>query len=319
MDVLTIGRTLVDLYPREDGPLEGVSAYEPSVGGSPTNVAIAAARLGRSAGVISRVGDDGLGRFALAALAAAGVDTAQVLAAPGRKTAVAIPEISPPDDFPLTIYRPDPPADLAIDPDSLDLDAIRDAGVFWASMSGLSGEPSRAAHRLAFAHRARGGHTVLDLDYRPAFWADADAAADEVAAVLGLTTVVIGNLEECRIALRVDGADRAAEAMLAAGAELAIVKLGGEGVLARTAAEEFRVAPIPVTVANGLGAGDAFGGALCHGILSGWPLQRTLGFANAAGALVASRRGCSTAMPTEAEVDALGRAGYLSTSVNSIE
>lgn len=307
MDVLTIGRTLVDLYPREDGPLEHVSAYEPSVGGSPTNVAIAAARLGRSAGVISRVGDDGLGRFATAALAAAGVDTAQVLPAPGRKTAVAIPEISPPDDSPLTIYRPDPPADLGIEPDSLDLDAIRDAGVFWASMSGLSGEPSRSAHRRAFEHRARVGHTVLDLDYRPAFWADTDDAADEVAAVIGLTTVVIGNLEECRIALRVDGADEAADAMLAAGAGLAIVKLGGEGVLARTAGEELRVAPVPVTVANGLGAGDAFGGALCHGILSGWPLERTLTFANAAGALVASRRGCSAAMPTEDEVDALRR------------
>lgn len=305
LDVLAMGRSLVDLYPAQDGPLERVTAFEPTVGGSPTNVAIAAARLGRRAGVISRVGDDGFGRLVRAELERIGVDTAQVVAVEGRTTAVAICEISPPGN-PLTIYRPDPPADLAIAPDELDLAVVRDAGVLWLSLSGLSGEPSRAAHLRAARERA-GRPTVLDLDYRPAFWAGEQDAAAAAKDVLGLATVLIGNLEECRIALGATDAPSAAQAMLDAGAQLAVVKLGEEGVLARTAEETVHVAPIPVTLANGLGSGDAFGGALCHGILSGWALAEVLGFANAAGALVASRRGCSSAMPTEAEVNALRR------------
>ncbi|MGN6502802.1 MAG: 5-dehydro-2-deoxygluconokinase [Pseudolysinimonas sp.] len=313
MDLLSMGRSLVDLYPRQDGPLEHVTEFEPAVGGSPTNVAIAAARLGRSSAVISRVGDDGFGRLVRAELDRIGVDTAQVRAVPGLRTAVAICEISPPDN-PLTIYRPDPPADLAIHPDELDLDAIADAGILWMSLSGLAGEPSRSAHLRAAEQRA-GRPLVLDLDYRPAFWCDESDAAAAAAAILPRATVLIGNLEECRIALGAHDADAATAAMLAAGAELAIVKLGEQGVLARTADDEVRVAPIPVVLANGLGSGDAFGGALCHGLLSGWPLDRVLGFANAAGALVASRRGCSAAMPDAEDVSAL----YLSTSVNSIE
>jgi 5-dehydro-2-deoxygluconokinase len=314
LDVLAMGRSLVDLYPREDGPLERVTAFEPSVGGSPTNVAIAAARLGRRAGMISRVGDDGFGRYVRAELDRLGVDTAQVIAAAGRTTPVAICEISPPDSFPLTIYRPDPPADLAIEADELDLAAVRTAGILWISLSGLAGEPSRGAHLRALAERA-GAPTVLDLDFRPAFWGSEHQAAGAASEVLGSATVLVGNLEECRISLGVPDAEGAADAMLAAGAELAIVKLGGVGVLARTESETLRVAPIPVVVANGLGSGDAFGAALCHGLLEGWPLSHTLGFANAAGAIVASRRGSSGAMPTPDEVAEL----YLSTSVNSIE
>jgi 5-dehydro-2-deoxygluconokinase len=253
--------------------------------------------------VVSRVGDDGFGRLVRAELERIGVDTAQVLPVTGRRTPVAICEISPPQN-PLTIYRPDPPVDLAIEADELDLGAVREAGVLWLSLSGLAGEPSRAAHHRAVDARTR-GVTVLDLDYRPAFWTAPNDATTAARGILGAATVLIGNLEECRIALGADGADSAAEAMLAAGAELAVVKLGEDGVLARTAGETVRVAPIPVRLANGLGSGDAFGGALCHGLLSGWELAHTLGFANAAGAVVASRRGCSTAMPTEAEVLAL--------------
>lgn len=305
LDVLAMGRSLVDLYPAQDGPLEKVTSFEPSVGGSPTNVAIAAARLGRRAGMISRVGDDAFGRFVLNELVGLGVDTRQMRAVPGRHTPIAVCEISPPDSFPLTIYRPDPPVDLAIDVDELDADAIRAAGVLWVSLSGLAGEPSRTAHGAAMAARRGLGHTILDLDFRMQFWASEIDAAAAVTALLPDATVLIGNLEECRIAFGATDPDSAADAMLAAGAEIAVVKLGGEGVLARTSTSTVRVAPIPVPVANGLGSGDAFGGALCHGLLAGWDLEPAVRFANAAGALVASRRGCSSAMPTAGEVATL--------------
>ncbi len=155
------------------------------------------------------------------------------------------------------------------------------------------------------AARAGAAHTVLDLDFRAAFWTSEAAAAAAVEEVFPYASVLVGNLDECRIAFGTTDPDGAAEAMLAAGARLAVVKLGGDGVLARTRNETIQLSPIPVTVANGLGSGDAFGAALCYGLLEGWRLPRVMSFANAAGALVASRRECSPAMPTVAEVEKL--------------
>jgi 5-dehydro-2-deoxygluconokinase len=172
-------------------------------------------------------------------------------------------------------------------------------------VTGLSQEPSRAAHQAAWEERGRAPLTVLDLDYRPVFWRDADEARRQVRAALRRATVAVGNLEECEIATGEADAERAARALLAAGVELAVVKQGPRGVLAMTPTEQVSVGAFPVRVVNGLGAGDAFGGALVHGLLEGWDLERTLHFANVAGALVAGRLGCSTAMPTTAEVQAL--------------
>ena len=126
-------------------------------------------------------------------------------------------------------------------------------------------------------------------------------------------TVAVGNLDECETAVGENDPHRAAAALLDAGVELAVVKQGPRGVLARTAGQTVEVAPFPTEVVNGLGAGDAFGGALCHGLLAGWPLDEVVEFANVAGAIVASRLECSSAMPTQDEVRArregAGRAG----------
>jgi len=305
LDVVTIGRTLVDLYPLQDGPLEQVTAFEKSVGGSPTNVAVAAARLGYRSGVVSRVGDDAFGRFARSQLAHWGVDISQVRTVPGGVTPVAFCEISPPDSFPLTIYRPDPPVDVAIAVDELDMDAIVAARILWMTMSGLAAEPSRAAHHACVTSRSAGSHTVIDLDFRRAFWASEAEAATAARDALPYATVIVGNLDECRIVTGAKDAATAAHFLLSFGAALVIVKLGGEGVLGAIPGGRVTVAPIEVKVANGLGAGDAFGGALCHALLSGWELERALVFANAAGAIVASRRGCSIAMPTLNEIEDL--------------
>jgi 5-dehydro-2-deoxygluconokinase len=171
--------------------------------------------------------------------------------------------------------------------------------------TGLSEEPSRSATLAALAHRAKAGPTVFDLDWRPMFWADPAQAREFYAKALRHTTVAVGNLDECEVATGEREPYAAAKALLAAGVELAVVKQGPRGVLAMdrdgTASE---IPPVAVDVVNGLGAGDAFGGALCHGLLSGWDTARTVSFANAAGAIVAGRLACSDAMPTEAEVDA---------------
>jgi 5-dehydro-2-deoxygluconokinase len=228
-----------------------------------------------------------------------------VSAVDGLPTPVTFCEIFPPDDFPLYFYRLPKAPDLVINDDELDLPAIRDAGVFWATVTGLSQEPSRHAHEIAWQARGRRALTVLDLDYRPMFWQSRDAARTQVQHALGTVTVTVGNLDECETAVGERDPRRAASALLDAGVELAVVKQGPKGVLARTREELVEVPPTPVSVLNGLGAGDGFGGALCHGLLAGWPLERTIRFANAAGAIVASRLECSTAMPTTDEVEAL--------------
>jgi 5-dehydro-2-deoxygluconokinase len=212
-------------------------------------------------------------------------------------------EIFPPDNFPLYFYRRPKAPDLEIRADELDLDALRAALVFWVTGTGLTEEPSRSATLTALETRAKQGITVFDLDWRPMFWTDPKEARPFYAEALRHTTVAVGNLDECEVATGLREPHACAQALLEAGVELAVVKQGPKGVLAvhrdGTVAE---VPPTPVEVVNGLGAGDAFGGSLCHGLLEGWELDRIMRYANAAGALVASRLACSSAMPTQDEL-----------------
>jgi len=214
-------------------------------------------------------------------------------------------EIFPPDDFPLYFYRFPKAPDLEILAEELDTGAIREAGVFWVTVTGLSAEPSRTATLAALEARDRKDITVLDLDYRPMFWPSREEARRWVQRALPHVTVAVGNLDECDTAVGEREPLAAARRLHEFGVKLAVVKQGPKGVLADDATVTAEVPPVPVDVLNGLGAGDAFGGALCHGLLAGWDLERVMRFANAAGAIVASRLACSDAMPTAAEVDEL--------------
>ncbi len=299
-----MGRISVDVYPDQVGvSLREVTSFGKYLGGSPTNVAVAAARYGRRSAVITRTGDDPFGAYLHDALLGFGVDDRYVLPVPGAATPVTFCEMFPPDDFPLYFYRGAKAPDLQIAADDLDEQAIRDAGVLWVTVTGLSQQPSRDATMRALQVRGRRGTTVLDLDYRPMFWPSREQAREAVAQALPLVTVAVGNLDECETAVGVREPQAAARAVRAAGVGLAVVKQGPAGVLASRADEEVVVPPVPVEVVNGLGAGDAFGGALCHGLLSGWGLERSMRFCNAAGAIVASRLSCADAMPSTAEVD----------------
>ncbi len=209
----------------------------------------------------------------------------------------------PPDHFPIYFYRAPKAPDLEIYPDQLDIEAIGAARLFWATVSGLSAEPSRTATLMAMAARQRHHPTILDLDYRPVFWASIDAARTSAREALAHASVAIGNLAEVEMAVGSTDPDVAADRLLDLGLEMAVIKMGPDGVLAKTSVERVQVPPVPVDVVNGLGAGDAFGGAFCHGILSGWPLVDIVGYANAAGAIVAGRLGCSDAMPTREEIE----------------
>jgi 5-dehydro-2-deoxygluconokinase len=302
-DVLAIGRSGVDIYPLQIGVgLEEVESFGKFLGGSAANVAVAAARLGNSTALVSGVGADPFGRFVRAELSRLGVDNRYVTVHAEYPTPVTFCEIFPPDDFPLYFYRKPSAPDLQITPDEIDADAVQAARLFWSTVTGLSEEPSRSAHFAAWQARGRAPLTVLDLDYRPMFWESPDAATQQVRQALENVTVAVGNREECEIAVGESNPHKAADALLDLGVELAIVKQGPRGVLGKTKHSSVTVLPNEVDVVNGLGAGDSFGGSLIHGLLRAWPLEKTLRYANAAGAIVASRLECSTAMPTAAEV-----------------
>ncbi|MCW2810983.1 MAG: iolC [Friedmanniella sp.] len=306
LEVLTFGRSGVDIYPLQVGVgLEDVESFGKYLGGTTANVAVAAARLGRRTAIITGVGDDPFGRFVRKALRELHVDDRFVVVNSEYATPVTFCEIFPPDDFPLWFYRKPTAPDLQIRPADIDFDAVRDTRLMWISTTGLSEEPSRESHFAVLEARARREFTVLDLDYRPMFWASPAEATVQVQRVLPHVTVAVGNREECEVAVGETDPERAADALLDAGVELAIVKQGPRGVLAKTRTERIESPPIAIRPLNGLGAGDSFGGSLCHGLLAGWPLARVLQHANAAGAIVASRLECSTAMPTEAEIETL--------------
>ncbi|MBV8966026.1 MAG: 5-dehydro-2-deoxygluconokinase [Mycobacteriaceae bacterium] len=309
VDALVIGRSGVDIYPLQVGVgLEDVVSFGKFLGGTAANVAVATARLGHSVALISGVGDDPFGRFVSRELSRLGVDGTHLVTDAGFPTPVTFCEMFPPDDFPLYFYRKPSAPDLQIRPRHIDPDLVRNARLYWSTVTGLCEEPSRSAHFAAWEARDHRPLTVLDLDWRPMFWESAAAAGEVIRSAVSTVTVAVGNRAECEVAIGENDPMRAADALLDLGVELAVVKQGAAGVLGRTRTETVTVPPIRVDVVNGLGAGDGFGGSLCHGLLEGWPLEKTLRYANAAGAIVASRLECSTAMPTAAEVAELAEA-----------
>ncbi|MDN6426608.1 5-dehydro-2-deoxygluconokinase [Acidipropionibacterium jensenii] len=303
LDVLTMGRIGVDIYPLQHGVgLEEVTSFGKFLGGSPTNVAVATARMRHACAVITAVGDDPFGNFCRQEMARLGVFSTYVKTVREIPTPVTFCEIFPPDDFPLYFYRFPSAPDLKITPADIPEQQVRDARILWLTVTGLCQEPSRAAHHHALDIRDRAEHTILDLDYRDSFWDSPQQAHEAVAEILPKVTVAVGNREECEVAVGETDPTRAAEALLDAGVQLAVVKQGPKGTLAMTRTARVVVPPTPIEVTNGLGAGDAFGGSLCHGLLEGWSLADTIRAASSAGALVATRLECSTAMPTEPEL-----------------
>ncbi|MFD7976103.1 PfkB family carbohydrate kinase [Streptomyces sp. NPDC059071] len=349
-----MGRLGVDLYPLQSGvELARVETFGKFLGGSPANVAVAAARLGSRTALVSRTGADPFGEYLHRELRAFGVDDRWVTDVAAYPTPVTFCEIFPPDHFPIHFYRRPKAPDLEIHLHELDLPALCAARALWVTGTGLSAEPSRAATLGALRARAEaagedtagedtagngaagsgaagsggagggaagsgaagsgvagggaagaGPLTVLDLDWRPALWDGTAADARPLyREALRYATVAVGNLDECEVATGEREPYAAARALLAAGVRLAVVKQGPKGVFALAAdGTTAEVPPLPVEVVNGLGAGDAFGGALAHGLLTGLDLETLLRRANAAGAIVAGRLACSPAMPYADEI-----------------
>jgi 5-dehydro-2-deoxygluconokinase len=309
--VLTVGRIGVDLYPQQTGvPLSAVTTFARSLGGTATNVAVGATRLGHRAAVLTKVGPDEFGTYARQALEGFGVDTTYVGTAEELLTPVVFCALDPPEDPPLLFYRLPVAPDLTLTKDDVPWDLVRDVPVLWVTGTGVSTEPARQTQLDMLAHRGRpdaadGRFTVLDLDWRPMFWPSPQDARREYELMLEHVTVVVGNRAEVEVAVGTADPEEAARRLLDHGVELALVKKGAEGVLVATREGVSTVAPQLVDVVCGLGAGDAFGAALVHGLLSGWDPVRIAEHGNAAGAIVVAQLACADAMPTVEELEAM--------------
>lgn len=312
LDLISVGRVSVDLYAQElNASFQDPQTFSKSVGGSPTNVAVAAARYGRTAAPFTGVGADALGDYVCAQLESWKVTTDYIEHVSTAQTPVVLAALDPPEDPQIVFYRGSNAPDTQLCRTTERDAAVREAKIFWMSQGALAhGETAKSSFDwLSMRSNGDGKHTILDLDYRPSMWADEGVARVAARRAIAHSSVVVGNRAECSMALGIEDPQEAADALLDHGVWLAIVKMGGGGVLLATHNERVQVAPLPITVLCGLGAGDAFGGALVHGLLSGWSLTEIGDFCNAAGAYVATKLTCADVMPTEAENRAFAQGG----------
>ncbi len=316
-----MGRSSIDLYANEVGaPFVDIRSFAAYVGGSPTNIAVGARRLGLRTAVLTAVGEDPVGDFILHFLNREGVETRFISRKPGTRTSAVVLGIEPPDKFPLVYYR-DNCADNQLSIDDVLHAPVAATRVFEFSGTGLSREPSRSANLLA-AERARaaGATVVLDLDFRPNQWHDPRAFGVTVRSALRLVDVALGTEDECKAVTltdpgqvevrhsqisgaRVGGDLRCAVAdMLGRGPKVIVVKRGEHGATLFPKDGPPREVPgFPVEVYNVLGAGDAFAAGFIYGCVKGWDWYRAARLGNAAGAIVVTRHGCANFMPYESE------------------
>jgi 5-dehydro-2-deoxygluconokinase len=289
IEAAVVGRVGIDLYPNElETPLAEVRTFTRFVGGFAGNVATGLARLGVRAAIVSRVGTDGHGDYVRAWLANEGVDVRFLGTDPYWQTPPTFCEVWPPDRFPITFYRKPTAPDWQLEPDDLAASEIADAPLLYATGTGLAQSPSREATLAAL--RAHRGTTIFDLDWRPTLWDDPVEYPALAAEAVASADIVIGNEEEV-------------EAALVRPATL-VLKRGERGATVFADGEETDVPGFPVDVVNGLGAGDAFAAAVGQSLLAGLPLVDAVRRGTVAGALVASRLGCSDAMPRLEELEA---------------
>jgi 5-dehydro-2-deoxygluconokinase len=317
LDVITIGRAGVDLYGAQiGGRLEDMGSFEKYIGGSPTNIACGTARLGLKSGLITRVGDEHMGRFIREELVRHGVNTEGVKTDPDRLTALVILGIRDEEQFPLIFYRENC-ADMALCEDDIDEDHIAKTRCVLLTGTHLSHERTAAAAIKALElGRKHGAKNALDIDYRPNLWGvaghgdgesrfvESAAVTEKLQATLHLFDLIVGTEEEFHIA---GGSTDTIEALRAvrgvSGATL-VCKRGPDGAVAfegeiPDTLDEGQTGPgFPIEVFNVLGAGDGFFSGLLKGWLDGEDWPTALKYANACGAFAVSRHGCTPAYPS---------------------
>lgn len=320
LDVITIGRSSVDLYGMQvGGRLEDMGSFQKYVGGSPTNMATGTARLGLKSGLITRVGNEHMGRFLREELAREGVDVRGVVTDPDRLTALVILGIRDSEQFPLIFYRENC-ADMALCEDDIDPAFIASARSVVATGTHLSHPRTEAAVVKALRLAREGGkQTALDIDYRPNLWGLAGhgdgesrfiasaAVTAKLQSTLHLFDLIVGTEEEFHIAGGTTDTLAALRAVRAVSGAVLVCKRGAAGAVAFPGAigdwdQGIRGQGFPIEVFNVLGAGDGFMSGLLKGWLTDQDWETSLKYANACGAFAVSRHGCTPAYPSWEEL-----------------
>jgi 5-dehydro-2-deoxygluconokinase len=306
LGAIVIGRAGLDLYPEPDGTeIEAAEHFSSDVGGSAANIAVALARQAVRVALISPLSDDAVGRFVRATLDRHGVDTSRCRAvADGYRTSLALAETRA-ADCEVVIYR-NGAADFQLAASDIDRDFIASASVLIVTGTALAVEPSRGATMQAIASaRASQTFVVFDIDHRPYSWTSLEEAAAVYAEAARRSDAVIANDEEFAIIAGGGDALAAATALVGNGSSFAVFKRGDRGSVTITPGGNFDTDVYPVKVKKPFGAGDAFVGGLMAALLGGIQLRAAVARGSAAAALVVSRRGCASAMPTSEEVEVL--------------
>jgi 5-dehydro-2-deoxygluconokinase len=304
IEAVVVGRVGVDLTPATlRTTLAAADSFVRAVGGFAGNIGTGLARLGIGTALVSAVGDDGHGDHVRTFLDAEGVDVGSLVTRPGSRTQVAFFEVWPPEHFPVTFYRPSPAPDTRLTVDDLPLEQLELAPIVIVSGSLLASEPARSMvfrildDRLASNQRRPASWTIVDLDWRPTLWDDPTEAPALIARAVRMCDVLIGSDAEFEAAHQPPTVDAGP------GPDIIVLKHGGDGV-SLIGRDGRRTMPgIAVDVVCGIGAGDALTAAFAAGLLRGSDPTTAVERGNAAGAIVASRLMCSTAMPTPDEID----------------
>ncbi|MFS4417775.1 5-dehydro-2-deoxygluconokinase [Maribacter sp. 2307ULW6-5] len=318
LDVITFGRSSIDLYSQDIGsPFNDISGFDAFVGGSPLNIAVGCARLGLNASLLTAVGNDKVGEFILNFLNKEGVNTQYIPKKPSARSSAVVLGIEPPDKFPLVYYR-DNAADSQVNIDDVDAAHIPDHRVLLINGTALNMEPSRSATFYAAEIAQKSNvDVVLDLDFRADQWHDYRAFGITVRAVLPKVKIAIGTEEEILAATMEHASqvtithqqisaptisgdiDASIKSLLSSGIETLIVKRGKDGASVHQKDGSVGHVPgFPVEVLNILGAGDAFASGFLYGLLQGWDLEKACRMGNASGAHVVTQKGCANFMPS---------------------
>ncbi|WP_439651881.1 5-dehydro-2-deoxygluconokinase [Oceanobacillus alkalisoli] len=310
LDLVGIGRLCIDLNADQiNRPMEETRSFTKYVGGSPANITIGAARLGKKTGFIGKVSDDQMGRYIVTYLEENDIDISNVsVDDTGAVTGLAFTEIKSPEDCSILMYR-DNVADLKLDTSNVSEDYIKQSKSLLVSGTALAASPSREAVFLALDYARKHDVVVIfDLDYRPYTWNDDKETATYYNLAAEKCDVIIGTRDEFDMMEQFQKEkstdEETAGKWFSHHAEIVIIKHGAEGSIAYTKqGESFTSATFKTRVLKTFGAGDSYASAFIYGLMHGWDIPKAMEYGSASAAIVISRHSCSEAMPTVEELN----------------
>lgn len=306
MDIIPIGRVAIDFNPNEiHRPLEESRTFTKYVGGSPANIAVGMARLGKKVGFIGKVSDDQFGKFVTNFFEKEGIDTSNiVIDKTGKSLGLTFTEILSPTESSILMYR-NGIADLMLSPEEVSEEYIKNAKAIIVSGVALAASPSREACFKAIEYAKKHGTVVIfDVDYRSYTWKSEDEIAVYYAMAGRMSDIVMGSREEFDLMERLikeeGSSDReTADRWIGYGNKIVVIKHGKEGSTAYTDdGQSFDIKPFPVKLLKSFGGGDAYGSAFLYGLMEGWDIIDALEFGSASAAMAVASHSCSEAMPT---------------------